>query len=281
MASIGEVQLAFVHHTVNANDYTAADSADMVLAIARYHRDHNGWDDLGYNFLVDRFGQVFEGRAGGMDQAVIGAQAQGFNHVSTSVACLGTFGAEALPPAALEAVARVLAWKLAVHGVPVEGTVVVRSRGGSENRFAAGEDVSLPRIAGHRDGGKTECPGAALYGQLPDLRARAAAAAVTVPAPVANRPVLTARTASRRVRASGPGILVSGSTDPSRRVSVAVAHQQRDQRFRFVRRVDAQVDDAGAFSVRVRLSRLGVYRLLVSDGTDRVALLTRSVRRSR
>ena len=67
------------------------DSAGIVLSIARYHRDSNGWNDIGYNFLVDKYGQIFEARAGGIDSAVIGAQAQGYNCVSTGIACLGTF----------------------------------------------------------------------------------------------------------------------------------------------------------------------------------------------
>ena len=85
------MQLAFVHHTVSANDYGPEDSAGIVLGIAKYHRDTNGWNDIGYNFLVDKYGQIFEGRAGGIDQAVIGAQAQGYNSHSTGIANLGTF----------------------------------------------------------------------------------------------------------------------------------------------------------------------------------------------
>ena len=89
-ADYGTVEVAFVHHTVTTNTYDPEDSAGIVLGIARYHRDSNGWNDLGYNFLVDKYGQVFEGRAGGIDAPVIGAQAQGYNSVSTGIAVLGT-----------------------------------------------------------------------------------------------------------------------------------------------------------------------------------------------
>src|SRR3954453_11257235 len=134
----GEVQAAFVHHTVNTNAYRPEDSAGIVLGIARYHRDSNGWDDLGCNFLVDQYGQVFEGRAGGIDQPVIGAQAQGYNSHSTGIAILGTFSAVPASAAALEAVARVIGWKLSVHGVPVEGQIVLASAGGDLNRYRTG-----------------------------------------------------------------------------------------------------------------------------------------------
>ena len=173
--SYGEVQLAFVHHTVTRNDYTPEESAGIVLGIARYHRDSNGWNDVGYNFLLDKYGQVFEGRAGGIDQPVIGAQAQGYNAVSTGIACLGDFSAIAASPAAMEALARLLAWKLGVHGTPVEGSVTVVSAGGPTNRHLEGTPVVFERISGHRDGNNTSCPGAALYGQLPALRSRVAA----------------------------------------------------------------------------------------------------------
>jgi hypothetical protein len=171
---IGTVQLAFVHHTVNANDYTAADSAAIVLAIAKYHVNSNGWNDIGYNFLVDRFGQVFEGRAGGIDQAIIGAQAQGYNSVSTGISNIGTFETVTQTDPALNALSQLIAWKLALHGAPVEGTVDVVSAGGPTNRYPSGRPVTLQRISGHRDGDKTSCPGTALYGQLAEIRRRAA-----------------------------------------------------------------------------------------------------------
>jgi hypothetical protein len=173
----GVVQLAFVHHTVTANDYTPDQSGSIVLAIAKYHRDANGWNDIGYNFLVDRYGQVFEGRAGGVDEAVVGAHAQGYNNQSTGVALLGTFSDVPIPEPAMAAVAQLLGWKMSLHGVPCEGGLTVISGGGSLNRYSSGTPVPMQRIAGHRDGDSTECPGNALYAQLPTLRGRAAALA--------------------------------------------------------------------------------------------------------
>ena len=175
--SFGTVKLAFVHHTVNANTYSEQDEAAIVLAIARYHKNGNGWNDIGYNFLVDRFGRIYEGRAGGIDQAIIGAQAGGWNSVSTGVAIIGTFDAGDAPAAAMESVARLLAWKLPLHGVPVVGDLTLTSSGGSANRYRAGVSVTLQRISGHQDGSSTDCPGKALYGQLAQLRARTLALA--------------------------------------------------------------------------------------------------------
>ena len=198
----GDVQLAFVHHTVTANDYAPEDSPGIVLGICRYHRDSNRWNDIGYNFLVDQYGQVFEGRAGGMEAAVVGAQAQGYNSVSTGVACLGTFSQVAQSEAGLEALAQLLGWKLSLHGVPVHGQVTVASAGGSSNRYPSGTPVTFERISGHRDGDQTSCPGDVLYGQLADLRARAARYAFASDG-------LTVRAASSRIRGAKP-VAVSG-----------------------------------------------------------------------
>ncbi len=146
----GTVQMAFVHHTVSANEYGPEDSAAIVLSICRYHRDSNGWNDLGYNFLVDKYGRLFEGRAGGMDRAVVGAQAQGWNSQSTSVSNLGTYSSVPQSDAALQAMAQLLAWKLPLHGVPVAGSVTLTSAGGSLNRYPAGGRATFERISGHR-----------------------------------------------------------------------------------------------------------------------------------
>jgi hypothetical protein len=166
------VQAALVHHTVSANDYTAAEVPSIILSICRYHRNSNGWNDIGYNFLVDKFGTIWEGRAGGIDQPIVGAQAQGYNSHTTGIADIGTHQDVPASPAELDAFARLIRWKLPLHGAPTQGTVTLISGGGSDNRYKSGTAVTLDRISGHRDGDSTSCPGDALYAQLPDLRAR-------------------------------------------------------------------------------------------------------------
>ena len=175
--SFGRIQVAFVHHTVSLNSYSRAQSAAVVLGVCLFHRNGNGWNDIGYNFLVDRFGRVFEGRAGGIDQPVLGAQAGGFNAGSTGVSVIGDFSRSRPPAAAMSSLARLLAWKLPLHGVPVLGRTTVVSAGGPSTAYRAGTEVPLQRISGHRDADLTACPGAALFRALPSLRRRVAALA--------------------------------------------------------------------------------------------------------
>jgi hypothetical protein len=168
----GDVRLAFVHHTVGANGYGAAQVPGIILGIYQYHRFVKGWFDIGYNFVIDAFGRIWEARAGGIDMPVMGAQAGGYNLESTGIAMLGTFTGVVPPPAAMAALERLLAWKLSLHGLPTSGhvTVEVDPSDAFYTPFKPGAHVSLPRIAGHRDGCSTDCPGNALYRRLPAVR---------------------------------------------------------------------------------------------------------------
>ena len=164
------VRFAVVHHTAGSNSYTRARSASIVRGIQRYHVLANGWDDIGYSFLVDKYGQIFEGRFGGVDRNVVGAHAQGFNQGSTGVALIGNYDATSATPAAKAALTRLLAWRLDVAHVDPTTTFSWRSTGNP--KFPAGRTITLRTIAGHRDTGYTTCPGSNLYGALPTLTAR-------------------------------------------------------------------------------------------------------------
>jgi hypothetical protein len=263
----GVVQMAFVHHTVTANNYTPDQSASMVLAIAKYHRDTNGWNDIGYNFLVDRYGQVFEGRAGGVDQAVIGAQAQGYNDQSTGVAVLGTFSDEPIPEPAMAAVAQLLGWKLSLHGVPCEGGLTVISGGGSLNRYGAGTPVALQRISGHRDGDATECPGTTLYAQLPTLRQRAA----TLAGPIVARGQVSLQAAQPAFPYGHDAVFIGAVVRPDSTAGAgdAVALQKRGASGRWVTiaRTTAAVD--GSWLVRLPWRRGGAVRATAAGVSSR------------
>jgi N-acetylmuramoyl-L-alanine amidase/FlgD Ig-like domain len=164
---------AVVHHTAGSSPATPAQSAAIVRGIQTYHVLGNGWDDIGYNFLVDRFGQVFEGRYGGIERNVIGAHAQGFNTGSVGVALIGNYGGARITAAARDAVTRLLAWRLDVaHVHPLSRTSIVSS---GNPKFRKGLPVWMRAISGHRDTGFTSCPGAGLYGQLGALRQKVAA----------------------------------------------------------------------------------------------------------
>ena len=180
----GSVSAVHVHHTVSLNDYAPEDGPAIVLAICRFHRNSNGWSDIGYNMLVDKYGTLYEGRAGGLDQAVIGAHAQGFNAQSAGIANIGDHSELPQTPEALSALATYIRWKLPLHGQPLSGLVTLTSAGGSSTRYPAGARVTLERVIGHRDTGRTACPGEALYAQLDLLRS-----AVALGAPLATIPV--------------------------------------------------------------------------------------------
>jgi hypothetical protein len=164
------VKMAFVHHTVNANGYGRARVDDLIRGIYAYHVQARKFCDIAYNFLIDRFGRIWEGRYGGIDQPVIGAHAMGFNTGSTGIAALGTFTGQAPSKKMVQAYKRLLAWRLDVAHVRPTGKTVMESAGGPNQKFDKGEEVTLPAIAGHRDTGFTTCPGARLYRKLAGIR---------------------------------------------------------------------------------------------------------------
>jgi hypothetical protein len=158
------VTFSVVHHTAGRNGYSRAEAPAIVKAIQLYHVKGNGWNDIGYNFLVDRFGTVYEGRFGGVERSVVGAHAQGFNTGSVGVAVLGTYENAVPSRAAQDAIAKLLAWRLDIAHVDPAARYTYLS--GGSNRFASGVPVLLRAVSGHRDTGLTSCPGDLFYSRL-------------------------------------------------------------------------------------------------------------------
>lgn len=160
------VRNVIVHHTAGSNTYS--DGKAVVLGICRYHRNANGWNDIGYNALVDRFGNVYEGRQGGLERAVIGAHAAGFNTGSFGIGVMGNFENASVPAAAFDATARTIAWKSRLHGIDATGRVRVNNR-------------TINTIVGHRDVGSTACPGQRFYNRLGELRSNVGSRLASAP----------------------------------------------------------------------------------------------------
>ncbi|MYW47170.1 N-acetylmuramoyl-L-alanine amidase, partial [Streptomyces sp. SID161] len=177
-----KVIAVFVHHTDSPNGYECAEAPRIIRHLYSGQTGARGWDDIGYNFLVDRCGTIYEGRAGGVDRPVTGAHAQGFNHRTAGIAALGTFTAGVPVPRAMsDAIAALAAWKLGLADVDPRGRVRLVSSSGL-SRYKAGTAATLPVLAGHQDGYRTDCPGSALAASLPGIRERAAVLQGRLPA---------------------------------------------------------------------------------------------------
>ncbi|MFC7917297.1 peptidoglycan recognition protein [Streptomyces sp. NPDC057386] len=174
----GAIKAAVVHHTVDSNNYTCAQAPSVIRSIHAYHVRQLGWRDIGYNFLVDKCGTIYEGRKGGVDRAVLGAHAYGFNSQTTGIAVLGTYTSTTPPEAVLNSVAAVAAWKLGKYGIDPTGTTTLTAGADGGNYFhknwKLGAKLTFPTIHGHRDGYNTQCPGDKLYDKLPTIRTKAA-----------------------------------------------------------------------------------------------------------
>jgi hypothetical protein len=180
-SSAATLKGGILHTTATSNDYTAEQSPAVMRSMYAYHTKSLKWCDLGYNFLVDKFGTLFEGRAGSVERAVIGSHTGGFNTGTVGVSMIGHHDLVAPTPEALRTVERVFAWKLGSAGLDPEGTATYVSAGGSATRYAKGTVVSKPTISGHRDYSPKSCPGNLAYPLLGQIRTATAALAAAYP----------------------------------------------------------------------------------------------------
>jgi hypothetical protein len=161
------VHMVFVHHTDTTNDYTQAQVPSILRSIYAYHVQANGWNDIGYNYLVDRFGQVWEGRYGGITKNVVGAQTLGFNTGTVGIAYIGNGETTEMTPAARAALVSLISWRLDLAHVDPRSTTTLVS--GGNPKYAEGRNVTFDAVSGHRDGTLTTCPGDAIYAELPAI----------------------------------------------------------------------------------------------------------------
>lgn len=166
------VKGAVVHYTLTTDNYSREQVAQQIRNINYYHQVTQGWGDIGYNLLVDRFGQVWEGRSGGLTNAIRGAHASGANFDTFGISFLGGLNGGVPSTTAFDSMAKAIAWKLSVHDVK-------NPQGRANIRHADGRFYQTPVISGHRDVGSTSCPGDNIYSRLPSLRSLVAGYQIT------------------------------------------------------------------------------------------------------
>lgn len=168
-------QVLTVHHTVTAND--DPDPAATVRSIYELHTTGNDWGDIGYHFLVDLQGRVYEGRSSGADgvpahndrgEVVTASHTLNGNTGNIGVALLGDFTSEQPSPQMLGSLTRLLASLAKKHGLDPAGAVTYRN-------FTDPGGRSMRGVNGHRDWLATECPGTQTYRSLDKVRADIAA----------------------------------------------------------------------------------------------------------
>ncbi|MEV6770979.1 N-acetylmuramoyl-L-alanine amidase [Nocardia sp. NPDC051030] len=204
-----------VHHTAGRNDYSKAESPGIVRAIYAYHAKTLGWCDIGYNALVDKFGQIFEGRYGGLDRAVEGAHAGGFNINTAGVAFMGNHTEEAPTEVALQSMGKFIGWRAKVAGLDPEGNTTMTSEGSDYTKYALGQAVKLPNVFAHRDVGNTTCPGDAAYDLMDRIReiAEQAAGGTNAVAPSTTPPTKPQQRNAGNPQQQGPTTNDSTDTD--------------------------------------------------------------------
>ncbi|RCK70167.1 hypothetical protein DT076_05685 [Desertihabitans brevis] len=153
---------AIIHHTAGTNSYTQADSAQIIRGIHAYHTNTLGWCDIGYNFLIDKWGRIFEGRDGSVESNAHGAHAGSWNTDTVGISFMGNYETAAATTAMLESAARLAAWELAPYGRDPESRVTLAGK-------------TIYRIAGHGDVMATACPGRNVIAKMASLRSRTAA----------------------------------------------------------------------------------------------------------
>ncbi len=163
------LKVALVHHTAGSNNYTRSESPAVVRGLYSYYVNTLKYADMGYNFLVDKYGTIYEGRAGSITKPVRSAASGGFNTDTLAVVAMGNFETAPASDAMVRGIAKVLAYRLSRYHRDPFGKKSLTAEVGS-SKYSSGSKVSFKVISGHRDSSLTACPGGNLYQRLPKIR---------------------------------------------------------------------------------------------------------------
>ncbi len=239
------IRAGFIHHTASTSSYSRAQAAAQIRSIYAYHTKSLNHSDIDYNFVVDRFGRIYEGRAGGIDRAVLGGHTAGFNEHTFAAVVLGnfsTFTPGASDMASIkDSLARLFAWKLGLSGVSPDSTVKLTSAGFIRaTKYPKGSVATISATSSHQTVNYTSCPGDSMQAQLASIRAlggRYSKVVISAPTPADSKFV------------SGSKSSVTFSTSANRAVSwtADVLSPCSDTP---VRRITGKTSKAGPISIR-------------------------------
>lgn len=220
-----DVKFLLVHHTAGSNNYSEDGAIEQMRLAYRVHTGPDkGWPDVCYNFFVDRFGRVFEGRHGSLDGAVLADATGGSQGFAQLVCLLGDFTDVAPTDAAIDSLQRTLAWLANRHGLDTSGQATTEFVSRGSNKWPAGQTVTAAIISGHRDMSSTACPGDTFYPHVHDtlqqevhaLRGATAPPTTLTVSPTTAAPTTTATTATSTEppTTAGPSTSVTVSSTP-------------------------------------------------------------------
>lgn len=179
----GDVRFLLVHHSASPNTDAPDQIPGRIRSFFDYHTQTKGWADVAYNFFIDPYGGLWEGRQGSLVSPVKGDATGGSQGYALLCCFIGDFSAVEPTPQAMDAAARLLAWLAATYQIDLSpGSQVQFTSRGSTLWPVAAEVVTDP-IAGHRDMSQTTCPGEALYPLVRGQLWPAARELVTPPQP--------------------------------------------------------------------------------------------------
>ncbi|AKK12056.1 N-acetylmuramoyl-L-alanine amidase [Corynebacterium uterequi] len=221
------VKAAAVHHTAGSNNYSEAQAPGIVRGIQSYHGKTMGWGDIGYNALVDKYGNIYEGRYGGLDEAVQGAHVGAFNSHTWGISLLGNYMNARPSDEAIEAIGEMLGWRAAISGFDPKGTTqLTASFSFPGSKFGAGQTATFPRISAHRDFHYNSCPGDYLYAKLDTIRDIAKKRADDIKAgKFGNAAATAATTATTTAESDEPSTTASLSPSSSTSTATTTATQ--------------------------------------------------------
>ncbi len=171
----GYLDRAAIHHTVSSNSYPPSAVDDLLIGIYYGHTQVNGWCDIGYNFVIDRFGTIWEGRTQSIEKPIQGGHTSGINPGSVGIALLGSHqpggpnGAVNPPPGAAALITSIVSWKFSQSGANPLATVQVGVKN-NDTYPLVGQRLTVPAIYGHREVEATSCPGDLAMGLVSQVR---------------------------------------------------------------------------------------------------------------